>query len=135
MTLDELLALPERKRDALVAGKVMGWHVDRWRPDFNEPVDCWYRTHPGPWLVHEGSGKTKRVPRFSTDIAAAWGIIAHLAPTHFCEIRTPVAGGMAWVSFQWHAARWYRRALSCPSLEQIPAAICAAALEAIDARP
>lgn len=57
---------PGRELDHAVASKIMGWEYKRWAVD---------RRH---MMWHSPEGHADNVPRFSTEIAAAWEVVENV---------------------------------------------------------
>ena len=139
-----------RELDALVAEKVMGlkpgvdfgaWPEHEWKRDEDGTVDVFgfdADTHNGPVCVRCGYGYChhcqkepsapceKRPRRYSTDIAAAWGVVERLAA---------LGNHVAVESWRDSSdARWqvvvYDKHAYAPTA---PLAICLAALKAVGA--
>jgi hypothetical protein len=69
MTPTEILAMPAgRELDDLVAQEVMGWIDRKHWPRWNLPIGA----------RHEGSTTATSAPSYSTDIEAAWLVIAQI---------------------------------------------------------
>ena len=114
-----------RALDALVAEKVMDDPVDRQIVDQHgfEIILCRSR------LV---------LPRFSTDIAAAWTVIERLCPDHDGEfhLERNVDGhqGTGWEAhFGYHTGNSCRNVYA--NADTAPLAICRAALRAVEGKP
>jgi Phage ABA sandwich domain len=99
-----------RELDALVAEKVMGWHV--WHDEFH---DAWHCNDPAT------AARGSHVPSYSTDIAAAWQVVEQIAGTNAVSISTQ------YLPFRWQAVLAGKTA-SAPTA---PLAICRAALAAV----
>jgi len=69
---ESILAMqPERELDSLIAEKVMGWR-------YKETVYSWGEVlSPAQWIKPNG-WPVDRVPNYSTDISAAWGVVEEL---------------------------------------------------------
>jgi hypothetical protein len=114
MTRDEILAMePGRELDALVAEKVMGWTVK-----FMDGI--W------GWMYRESErNRWYNVPRFTTDISAAWEVVEKMQSWGGCDIgcfgRT---GDGTWYVVETHTVNGCHKA----TCHTAPEAICNAAL-------
>lgn len=70
---------PGRELDAIVAEKVMGY---RFEPGDPASIEAAKTDHTQPYLVDRwymtGITYIEKLPKFSTDIAAAWAVFEHL---------------------------------------------------------
>jgi|SRR3990167_6605526 len=132
MTPDEMEA--GRELDALVAEKVMGWHLVT-DYDYTPPEDQWHNA-AGFAAVAAGNklidGKTLRGWSPSTDIAAAWDLFVKLAaPPHRFYLSYDAEDGelpASWDVFE--GSDWFLVA----SADTAPLAICRAALKALSSQ-
>ena len=120
MNIDELPA--GRELDALVAERVMGWHIT---DAIKKPGQDDYGVAPGQvgvlWVV--------RVPDYSTDIAAAWQVVERLIKLDaFVSLDYDFQNVD---SEKWSVTFITRKAIDCESGETAPLAICRAALKAV----
>ena len=104
---------PGREFDALVAERVMGWPKA-----YDAEADVWY------------SITADEIPRYSTDIAAAWEVVGHLTQmpgfnSIDLRIEPDCVIAEAWI---------YSRAKTVEG-DTAPHAICLAALKAQEATP
>lgn len=124
----------DRELDALVAEKVMGMAQPEWTPTHEEVASAyvsasrsgWYRW---PWEINYW-GREKPIQweskRFSTDIAAAWEVVAKLK-----------ADGMMWCIYDTPSGvkcginRAPMECLASVEAETAPLAICLAALKSV----
>lgn len=83
-----------RDLDALVAGRVMGWH-DLDALPYGMAGAVWLHGHP----PGEGGALRCDVPHYSTDITAAWRVVEEMQR----RFRTPRAGAnREWAAFVRH---------------------------------
>jgi hypothetical protein len=84
MTYDELE--PGRELDALVWWKIFGKESYGASLDSNvyydEGRDRYDRADLGERLYYTNEGEVKRVPSYSTSIAAAWEVVSHMRKTY-----------------------------------------------------
>lgn len=91
LTLAEALALPAGKElDALVAEHVMGW------------LDIWFCPHT-PHCFHgrksaHHNDTNYQVPKYSSDIAAAWEVVEHLRRQLSGFVLCDSCGGEPWTA-------------------------------------
>lgn len=119
-----------RELDALVAERVMGWRVKGFAPGHG------LRPLP-PDSVTCLTAHT--IPRFSTDIAAAWKVVERVATGYVLfrlgkEIYSGVCQSedfFATFDFPHYGADKPQRKVTATSRESIPHAICIAALKAV----
>lgn len=137
MNYDELAA--GRDTDALIAEQVMG------RIIYRGPVpqeDLQILEDGGSWIGVPGLGlqpTTETCPRYSTDIAAAFLVVAEMERRGFwCEMRTPfnqsertTCGGY-WAGFTPHeVSGWNGTADFWTPSATLPLSICRAALKTL----
>lgn len=103
-----------RALDAIVAERVMGWRRRKNQHPFSG-------TPPG-----ETNDATGATPLFSTDIAAAWDVIARLMESHFM-VSVTVSHEMGWWCVVYPPSG---SAVETEYAESAPLAICRAALAA-----
>lgn len=122
MTRDDVMRLSGRELDAAVAEHVMGWK--RGDPKYGDMP--WYPPGIGRYL---GGGRLN-LPKFSTDIAAAWEVVERLAEFEIndievtVEIRNVAEGWACWIHSGCEEIAEARE-------ETAPLAICRAALLAM----
>lgn len=136
-----------RELDALVAEKVMGWK--RWTcADFQFQKAVLYHSNPQylvTWRRDDSLPLCEdqpSVPRYSTDIAAAWTVVEKMHEEGFgVEIGHACTPGYGWyATFVANAAQYEHSEDYEPATERMavrapatPLAICLAALKALDA--
>jgi hypothetical protein len=109
--------------DALIAERVMGWHVERYAT-YGAPSDHW----------HDATGSRVASSDWSpsTDIAAAWQIVERLR-----LFDSAVGGKVLWQDEDtWHVGHLFWEQLQSDAHADTPMlAICRAALTAVSALP
>lgn len=63
---------PGRELDALVGRYVMGFQIEKWNADPEDPIDYWYRSNTG---LHPEDEEVERVPNYSTVLFSAEKIL------------------------------------------------------------
>lgn len=132
MSAVQCVAGPEL--DALVATNVMGWR----------DYDPEYRGVSGRWFVPSAidprDGKRRELRAYSTDIAAAWAVVAHMRDAHNYLLKLEQFLMNSDEYEDWYATFEHRETCEefrTPSalFSQIsaPLAICLAALKAVEA--
>ena len=111
--------------DAQIAEKVMGWHPRPAMTVLGEETFDWF-DRGGIDGIRVGQGAN--APAFSTDIAAAWQVVERMRELK-CNIRLELIAGDYCVEFVRYK-RLYER-FGQGRAPTAPAAICAAALEAL----
>ncbi len=131
--------LEGRELDAAVAEEVMGYRwaqglgVFLWHPGEGEPNGGWVVAPKNPG----GDAATCYVPRFRTDIAAAWHVVKKLREKRGVEVSIESNGDRWWVditdgtSGTFDSSGSYDRVLGQAGGDTIGEAICRAALEAV----
>lgn len=129
---------PGRELDALVAEKVMGYRREKAPPDANGenggtdvlvPPD--YEVASWAYPPLGGIALTYFVPRFSTDLTAAWRIVNKLTTTTKQWFRINVFSTGCTATFEVIGAGDRDFEVSAESFE-VPHAICLAALKAAE---
>jgi len=123
-----------RELDALVAEKVMGIEVDLvvapfiYYSPYRDRYDEWAAGNE-PYIDKDGD--IHLIPRYSTDIAAAWLVVEKMRETRWIEVHSTIDG--EWAAFYTpigttdmnQAIHEYAKASTAPL------AICLAALKAV----
>lgn len=126
MTRDEILAkwerMTPRERDAWVAEKVMGWTKER------TGENVWYEPESRLWKPMD---HITTLPRFSTDIAAAWKVVEKITKKGFDVSILVVDGYNIDVGIDLYAGDTLVKRLSHHA-PTAPEAICKAALLALE---
>jgi hypothetical protein len=122
MTRNEILNMEAgREMDALIAEKVMGISPQKVEgyPEFDDTRE-WVDI--GDYVVYpEGVGVCKRLPDYSTNIAAAWLVVEHFCVGVFdIKLVTTVRG--------WKCEIYHDRTEVSANSEKAPLSICRAAL-------
>lgn len=117
---------PGRELDALIAEKIMGWR--RVGPD--EPPKSGWRSSTGYWHAEEDNAWEKGLPRYSTDIAAAWDVVDKIK-----DIKPDHAFSLESYKGKWSAdfvLKDYDNYNCGEGASSAPLAICLAALRATE---
>jgi len=128
MTKEEILNMePGPELDRLVAEKVMGWR--RRSHKFSQNAWEWYNPEiPDPYHNKDFVCNDVDLPKFSTDIAAAWKVVNRLREKQFdIMIKTLKDRWEVLISDPDKILDWYATA------PELPLAICRAALLAVSA--
>lgn len=123
---------PGRELDALVATRVMGWTTK----EFDHP----HGFVATGWITPTGQGPLsgEMLPRYSTDIAAAWEVVGKLREKHCCIKFHLDNEAPQWAVILRGPKFTSRKAPSCTKIisaqaTELPTAICLAALRAVGA--
>lgn len=110
---------PGRALDALVAEYVMGFHVEAWSVDPDEPPDYWYV--PNSAVRKLDGAEPERVPNYSTALLPSMQVAERFRHWRM-EARTDLGTVDAALINELGQEHWVR---SCGS---VPEAVCKAAL-------
>lgn len=141
-----------RALDALVAEKVLGYHVERITPEWaGREVTLFFR--PGNPLVEysmdgrsdnacmyrngvdDKDGIAPPLPIYSEDIAAAWEVVEHLKSNGWAIRLSNKMVDWAWWAYVYEYGSEHATAEATVQEETAPLAICRAALQAVEATP